>query len=144
MSLEPSFHWLHQCRGGSNMGALLLWEESQAWGFWNFIKIKWGISCPESLMPSHVEVWSAMMCGGSGPRLGLSCDQTESPSGWTRVVLVMVGLTRILRGKPLILPLPPWGPGTVGFTASTAKPVSPTFKETVNMAYMNAQIANDC
>lgn len=57
----------------------------------NFIKLKCGISCPESLMPSHVEAallgWmlsgsvsreapSAMMSGGTGLRLGLSCDQT--------------------------------------------------------------------
>lgn len=56
------------------------------------IKIKCGISCPESLMPLHVkaalpgwmlsgsvrrEASSAMMSGGAGLRLGLSCDQTE-------------------------------------------------------------------
>lgn len=118
-------------------------EESQAWGFWkkNFIKLKCGISCPESLMPSHVETallsWmlsgsvsreapSAMMSGGTGLRLGLSCDQTE---------LAMRGLS--LHQEEVKLGL--WGSGsskiwggnpqsdtpTLSFTAWGVNPVSP-------------------
>lgn len=97
-ALELSFHWLHQCRGGSNMGTLaFVGGESSVRILGggekkNFIKVKCGISCLEFLMPSHVnaalwgwmlsgsvrrEVWSGVMSGGSGLRLGLSCDQTE-------------------------------------------------------------------